>query len=250
MNIFYDLLIELGYAAQDTFTVTYGDRNTINVVAPFVSVDYKSQVYLVVTCVNSQLDEIVTTNYIKAIAQKFRVRPFHTGEMDRNTTLLVLSPHKTSENINTSAKVKIEDDPYYFKKYVLSFDELEKVKAENWLNEELEKSKSIVSSIQEYIGSTTRFDAYKRNHKNEEVYAFLVELVTKVPNFPMRIIDQKEIHSVDYYLKEELDKLRKKRQTPIDVDTKMMERLIDMDIKNTELDSLLSCLKEESVGDE
>ena len=76
MNIIYDLLTELGYAAQNSFDVSYDEKKKINVM-PFVSEEYKCQVYLVVSCLNSQLDEIVNTDYVKAISKKFRVQPYH-----------------------------------------------------------------------------------------------------------------------------------------------------------------------------
>ena len=116
MNIVYDLLTELGYEAQNSFCAVWGDNNEIEV-TPFVSKEYSSQVYLVVSCKNGQLDSIVNTDYVKAIAQQFRLQSFHSGDMDKNTSLLILSMHMTDESINVSAKVKIEDDPYYFKKY-------------------------------------------------------------------------------------------------------------------------------------
>ena len=48
MNIIYDLLTELGYTAQKSFDVIYDETKAINV-TPFISKEYKSQVYLVVS---------------------------------------------------------------------------------------------------------------------------------------------------------------------------------------------------------
>ena len=228
MNIIYDLLTELRYEAQNPFDVVYDEKKKINVM-PFVSEEYKCQVYLVVSCLNSQLDEIINTDYIKKISQKFRVQSFHFGEMDRNTSLLILSEHRTDESVNTAEKVKIEDDPYYFKKYVLSYDDIAKNSTEMWIKNST-KDESLIASIQEYIGNTARFEAYKFNHQNEPVYSYLVEIVTKIPNFPMRIIDQKGIYSVDYFIQDELERLRSKKK-PIDINVQRIEKLMEVDIE-------------------
>lgn len=236
MNIIYDLLTELGYAVQKSFDAIYDETKVINVM-PFISMEYKSQVYLVVSCLNSQLDEIINTDYVKAIAQKFRIQPFHFGEMDRNTSLLILSQHRADENINKSAKVKIEDDPYYFKKYVLSYDDVAEKNTEVWMRSYM-KDGSVVNSIQEYIGNTSKFEAYKSNHQNEAVYSYLIEIVTKIPNFPMRIIDQQGIDTVDFFLKEELDKLRSKKK-PIDINVQQVEKLMEIDLDTMKLEDIL-----------
>lgn len=237
MNIIYDLLTELRYAAQNSFDVSYDEKKKINVM-PFVSEEYKCQVYLVVSCLNNQLDEIVNTDYVKEISRKFRVQPYHCGEMDRNTSLLILSEYKTDESINTSAKVKIEDDPYYFKKYVLSYDNIAINNTETWIKTCM-KDESIVASIQEYIGNTSRFEAYKLNHQNEPVYSYLVEIVTKIPNFPMKIIDQKGIYPVDYFMQEELDKLRSKKK-PVDINVQRIEKLFEMNIEEMNIEDILT----------
>ena len=158
--------------------------------------------------------------------------------MDRNTSLLILSEYKTDESINTSAKVKIEDDPYYFKKYVLSYDNIAINNTETWIKTCM-KDESIVASIQEYIGNTSRFEAYKLNHQNEPVYSYLVEIVTKIPNFPMKIIDQKGIYPVDYFMQEELDKLRSKKK-PVDINVQRIEKLFEMNIEEMNIEDILT----------
>lgn len=235
MNIIYDLLTELGYAAQKSFDVIYDETKAINV-TPFISTEYKSQVYLVVSCLNSQLDEIINTDYVKAIAQKYRIQPFHFGEMDRNTSLLILSQHRADENINTSAKVKIEDDPYYFKKYVLSYDNIAENNTEMWIKSHM-KDDSVVHLIQEYIGNTSKFEDFKSNHQNETVYSYLIEIVTKIPIFPMRIIDQQKINTVDFFLQEELDKLRSKK-IPININIQKIEKLMRIDLNTMSLEDI------------
>ena len=100
------------------------------------------------------------------------------------------------------------------------------------------KDGSVVNSIQEYIGNTSKFEAYKSNHQNEAVYSYLIEIVTKIPNFPMRIIDQQGIDTVDFFLKEELDKLRSKKK-PIDINVQQVEKLMEIDLDTMKLEDIL-----------
>ena len=66
-------------------------------------------------CENAQLKNIVDGMLIKEMAFQFRKKEYHRAEKDRNTALLIVSKHSTDEDVNFSSKVKIEDDPYYFK---------------------------------------------------------------------------------------------------------------------------------------
>ena len=105
--------------------------------------------------------------------------------MDRNTSLLIVSKHLANEEIDTSSKVKIEDDPYYFKKYVFSYDDIGLENANNWVSENIQ-NKTTVSVIQDYITNTEQFAKYKENNINEPIYTFFIELVTKLHCFPMK----------------------------------------------------------------
>ena len=82
-----------------------------------ISAENDSQVFLVIECDDSQLADYVDGKIIKEIAVNFRKNEHHRAEMDRNTTLLLVCKHDI-DTIDSSSKVKIEDDPYYFKKYV------------------------------------------------------------------------------------------------------------------------------------
>ena len=122
MNILYELLNELKYQTKESFTfdVTLDDNKTSIIVTPFVSVEYPCQTYLVIEAENQALSK-VNNDYLKALALAFRKADFHESDMDKNTTLVITSARPDTESLNSDAKVKIEDDPYYFKKYVFSY---------------------------------------------------------------------------------------------------------------------------------
>ncbi|MBQ6996233.1 MAG: hypothetical protein IJN64_17380 [Lachnospiraceae bacterium] len=132
MNIIYDVLEELLYLADEEILVTYQCADEIkNVyVRPFISKENASQVFLVLDLKNENLRDVVDGTLVKELAIQFRKKKYHRAEMDRNTTLLIMSEYRNDGEINKVEKVKIEDDPYYFKKYVFSFNEIERKNAE------------------------------------------------------------------------------------------------------------------------
>ena len=127
MKIILDVFNELHFVLTDEFLVEYAinENNSMVVnVNVLISSENDSQVFLMIDCENAQLKNIVDGMLIKEMAFQFRKKEYHRAEMDRNTALLIVSKHSTDEDVDFSSKVKIEDDPYYFKKYVFSYDEM------------------------------------------------------------------------------------------------------------------------------
>ena len=232
MNIILDVFKELCFVLKDEFIIEYAinDNNYMSVtVNALISSENDSQVFLLVNCENALLKNLVDGQLIKEMALKFRKKEYHRAEMDRNTSLLIVSKRLANEEIDTSSKVKIEDDPYYFKKYVFSYDDVGLENANNWVNENVQ-NKTTVSVIQDYITNTEKFAKYKENNINEPIYSFFIELVTKLHCFPMKIAEEKNIKSIDSFLTSQLAELRTKKKNPINIDQNGIEEFIDMDI--------------------
>ena len=232
MDIILEVFKELHFILTDKFLVEYNtnENNTMKVdVNVLISSENDSQVFLIIDCGNEQLKNIVDGMLIKEIALQFRKKEYHRAEMDRNTSLLILSKHLADEHIDTSSKVKIEDDPYYFKKYVFSYDEIGLENSSNWLDKNAEYG-TMVSLIQDYITDTGQFAKYKENNTNEPVYTFFIELVTKLHCFPMKTAETKNITTIASFLENELDILKTKQRKPIEINQRAIEEFIDMDI--------------------
>lgn len=230
MNIILEVFKELHYSLIDQFPIDYciNENNSIAVNAKvLISSENDSQAYLIIDCENLQLKNIIDGTLVKEMALQFRKKEYHRAEMDRNTSLLIVSERDSNEEVDTSSKVKIEDDPYYFKKYVFSYDKIGLENANNWLVENASKG-TTVSLIQEYITNTNQFAKYKINNVNEPIYAFFIELVTKLHCFPMKTAETKNIITIDYFMENELDKLQTNPKKTID--RREIEAFIDMDI--------------------
>lgn len=238
MNIVFDVLDELIYVAKEEFEVTYkseGEDKSV-VITPFVSKENASQVFLVLSCKNALLGDVVNSDLVKVIAFQFRRKDYHKAEMDRNSTLLILSEHSVDEAIDTSAKVKIEDDPYYFKKYVFSFDGISKKHTEVWLEQNM-KSDSLIVTIQNYVADTSNFKRYKVNNQSEPIYTFLIELITKIPSFPMKTAESQELHSVEQYLHDAINALKNEKK-PVVINRRGLDKLVDTDIADYDTDMI------------
>lgn len=232
MNIILDVFKELHFILKDEFVIGYAinENNNMEVtVNVLLSSENDSQVFLLVDCENTLLKNLVDGQLIKEMALRFRKKEYHRAEMDRNTSLLIVSKHLANEEIDTSSKVKIEDDPYYFKKYVFSYDDIGLENANNWVSENIQ-NKTTVSVIQDYITNTEQFAKYKENNIKEPIYTFFIELVTKLHCFPMKTAETRNIKSIDSFLTNQLTSLKSKKKNPIDIDQRAIEEFIDMDI--------------------
>lgn len=241
MKVLYEILNELNYVSKDGFSFSCpinGMEKSYNAM-PFVSEDYSSQVYLVVQLSNSELANVLGSDFLIALAKVFRKQSFHHSDMDKNTTLLIECVREEEESVDHISKVQIEDDPYYFKKYVFSYSTLEERRATEYiLNQKaayIEKF-SYIKEIQSCLSNADTFASYKSNHTNQPTYAFFCELVTKVPIFPLRIAAVNEIKPVEVFLHEELEKVPS-------TDINALDQLINIvaDFKEESVENVLSC---------
>lgn len=248
MNIVFDVLEELMYITKEEFEVAYeseGEEKNV-VVTPFVSKENASQVFLTLSCKNAFLVDLVNGDLVKEIAFQFRRKDYHKAEMDRNSTLLILSERDVDEAIDTSAKVKIEDDPYYFKKYVFSFDGISKKHTETWI-EQNKKSNSTVVLIQNYITNTSNFTRYKVNNQNEPIYTYLIELITKIPSFPMKTAESQDLRSVEQYLDDAIESLKNGKKSIV-IKRPVLDKLVDTDITDFDTEKICELWKQNLYG--
>lgn len=238
MNILFELLNELKYQTKEPFTfdISSDGNKTSKVVTPFISVEYPCQTYLVIEAENQDLSK-VNNDYLKSLALAFRKADFHESDMDKNTTLVITSARPDTESLNSDAKVKIEDDPYYFKKYVFSYTSASERLAAIFLEHrkvECACEFSYVYEVLDYLMNAEEFGKYKDTKNELSTYSYFVELATKIPAFPLNIKNSDEIKSVSEFLKEQLDGK--------DVNTEHLDFLAfsDLDINEVSVESILA----------
>ena len=238
MNILFELLNELKYQTKEPFTfdISSDDDKMSIIVTPFISVEYPCQTYLVIEAENQALSK-VNNDYLKALALAFRKADFHESDMDKNTTLVITSTRPDTEPLNSDAKVKIEDDPYYFKKYVFSYTSASERLATIFLEHQKAECAcefSYVNEVLDYLMNADKFGEYKDTKDELSTYSYFVELATKIPAFPLNIRNSEEIKSVSEFLSEQLDGK--------EVDTERLDFLAfsDLDFNEASVESILA----------
>lgn len=257
MMLIDGILQELGYCAKDSFHCLI-DRETNKSILPFVSESNPSQAYLIIEMQEDTLDSVLRDGNLSAISRAFRAQKSYQPDMAKNTSLLVLNPCQEISNRHSLEKLTIEDDPLYFKKYVLSFTTIEEEKMSAYFSSQREqqgKDFSWITVIQKYVWEPAFFDAYKKNHHNEPVYTILAETVTKLPIMPLATSGTQELKQVDAFLQENLEVAAHKR-SPVIVDTHTLDTLLQdiPDWKDADADNIVeryqAILKASAGGDE
>lgn len=158
----------------------------------------ESHIFIVLQILESQL--VAQDNHkdlVIEIANYFRENDIYVPDMDKNTSLIYCVKRDINSDKLDELKVKIEDDPFYFKKYVFAYseaqsDEFKKLrKQHNWTINEL---------IQTYIFDTENFSKFKKNGDNEKIYKLVSELFIKIPIIPINFETNGEIKSVSEYM--------------------------------------------------
>lgn len=256
-----DLLAERGFSERQAFEITYQAEKIKweHQVTPFVSSYGSREGYLLISVGGRELPHLLKGDFLTLIMEALGKQEFYSAELNRNITLLLLCKRATDEQIDHDAKVRIEDDPYYFKKYVFVYTEQEEAAAhayaEKWEG-------PLADIVRGYLMDTGRFAGYKdqtaeeRKKENEKkpakgrkkgktdeepelgekdreylAYRFFVELATKVTMLPIHPQGKVEIQLVDDYWQEEL------RKTML-TDLAAVECVLEMDADN--LDDVLT----------
>lgn len=98
----------------------------------------------------------------------------YINTMDKNLTMLVLIEGNESEYSNHKTLIlDIEEDPYFFKKNVISYS-VEEVEKFNLI-----KLDSITSTVNEMANNISEFEKYK--HQENSIYEFCTKLLIKIP---------------------------------------------------------------------
>lgn len=240
MKIIHDVLRECGYSAASAFSFTYwrGQEECAHQVIPFLSEFASRDGYLLVPVSGAELPHLLDGDFLASIMRELGRQAFYSPDMDRNTTLLLICRRADGEQIDHGAKVQIEDDPYYFKKYVFAYTEREEAAALSYI---AGRSGSLTEILRACLLDTERFAGYKDhtaeakkpaaeekkkpargrkkaaaepeapeqdNLRTDEdmAYGFFVELATKITVLPIRPGGTMEIRSMEGFWQEELQK--------------------------------------------
>ena len=160
--------------------------------------EVESHIFIVLQILESQL---VAQNNNKElvieIANYFRENDVYVPDMDKNTSLIYCVKKDINSDKLHKLKVKIEDDPFYFKKYVFAYDEAQADELKKLCKQHGQSASEL---IQTYILDTENFNKFKRNGDNEKIYKLVSELLIKIPIIPISFETNGEIKCVSDYM--------------------------------------------------
>lgn len=247
MKLIHDVLKECGYVEATAFSFVDLNETQENakwknrLVTPFLSRTASLETYLMISVEGSELPHLLDGDFQSSIMLSFGKTKFYSPDMDRNTTLLLLCRREEGEKIDHNAKVQIEDDPYYFKKYVFTYTEQEAAAATRYIEANPGSLQQIIHSC---LMDTALFTEYKNhiaegqknttaskkktgkgrkkaaakpeqasrdNQKTDDhlAYGFFVELATKITVLPIRPSGDTKITPIAQCWENELQKIPK-----------------------------------------
>ncbi len=158
----------------------------------------ESHIFIVLQILESQL--VAQDNHkdlVIEIANYFRENDIYVPDMDKNTSLIYCVKRDINSDKLDELKVKIEDDPFYFKKYVFAYSEAQ---ADEFKKLCKQHGQAAGELIQTYILDTENFNKFKKNGDNEKIYKLVSELLIKIPIIPINFETNGEIKSISEYM--------------------------------------------------
>lgn len=228
MSLVKNVLTELDYYAQSMFSVSIENSADLYI-TPFISAQNRSQVYLVVTIAGNDLHIVLSEPFLPTVTECFRSQRCYVADMAKNTSLLIMNPCAERSNRSSEDKLHIEDDPFFFKKYVFSYTEAEQKKVQEYIAQQQEECGDrfcYVGFIQEYILNRDHFAQYKKQFENEPIYAYLAELCAKLPILPLSTASMYTIKSVDQFLKEKIEEAKTRKKDPIHIEKAKLDQML------------------------
>jgi hypothetical protein len=127
----------------------------------------------------------------------------HDDDFDKNVSMLLLWDTGGKLNLNEMKQkiIKIEEDPYFFKKYVLYYSQIE---YENLISQT--GAGSFIDYLKTQIVRPETFAYYKQNSVNQNWQSLLYRIVIKVPFIDIDIKVSKGLASLSENNKRELQK--------------------------------------------
>ena len=147
INVIKEIMFDCAYENVVQTEITFEEKvYNLNI---FKHREVESQIFIVLQILESQL--VAQDNYkdlVIEIANYFRENDIYVPDMDKNTSLIYCVKRDIKSNKLDELKVKIEDDPFYFKKYVFAYSEAQSDEFKKLRNFE---TNGEIKSVSEYM---------------------------------------------------------------------------------------------------
>jgi len=153
-------------------------------------------------------------------------------QVDKNTSMIIFLP--TTE-VNYESML-LEEDPYYFKKYILPYTPEQFNRFSKEYSNQLEDSR-VKNILDQIISDVDLFDEFKSNPADESVFNFVSKLFVKIPVLKFPINMDKDVYNLDETIINSLNKDDKLLSVKHKVDYQIYneQEMIDDDGNNTKI---------------
>ncbi len=198
----------------------------------------RKEFFFIASINEKQFLKIDDKKYFGNILNILKENEFYHAEMNKNTSFLLLVEEDNNSSFKEAIKskaIQIEENPYYFKKYVLEY---KKVHVEKLYKLLIDDNMGVNQKVEEILLSGEEFRNYKLNTGNFPEYELLMRIMMKIPIISLEIPDNSKVESVTSRVTSELgkDALEKVKalinkidmmDTNQDIDNFMREVIID-----------------------
>jgi hypothetical protein len=152
--------------------------NVISMIAVPNENNFNQEYYLLLHCesVNDDFIEKLNNEYLEILMDKMEVLEYTDESLRKNSTLIISCK---TEGISDQNLLKIEENPYFFKKNIITYDLEQLQDLKLVLNEDF-----TTSSINHYImiDGGDKFEEFKTQKlKSNSYYPLLIKIITKIP---------------------------------------------------------------------
>jgi hypothetical protein len=164
----------------------------------FRNKDARKEFFIITSISEQEFLRIDEKLYFGEVLKELKKLDIYESEMDKNTSLLLLVEVNNNSAFEDSVKAKVlqvEENPYFFKKYVLEYKKMHSEKLYQLLDGE---DVDIEKKVEELIVDSSDFRSYKLNVSNYPEYELLMRIMMKVPIFAFNIPDNSSVESISY----------------------------------------------------
>lgn len=214
IGIIKTILSESGFSMGEIFNIEINQQKYE--LQSLVSEQNSSQVFLLMSIVESKLLEINLLDSLPDIATVFKETKLYEAEMEKNTSLVICVNRDIDSEKLTKEAIAIEDNPYYFKKYLFTYHSDDNKKFEQ-LKKEYECNQN-VEFIQKYVINSKNFETFKENPVNNDTYKLISDLLVKIPVISIGFSNDETLCTVEtFFEKEEIYEKQKRLDQIIDI---------------------------------
>lgn len=173
-----------------------------NVFFANLNVKTKTNYFLVISLSNEkELSNVLKVQGRLANYMKYKI---NEKDLERNISLIICFKNEDdSKKIDMSRVLEVEEDPYYFKKYILEYSEEElKQLIKNYFT--TQPNNRVEDILLNIISDNPIYENYRRNKKSGRAYSLVSKIYMKVPFLKLKINQESSLISLQKNIDEAL----------------------------------------------